>query len=365
MRYFFFTDVHLGLRRSSHTSAKSLIALQDHIFETAYHLVQREKESGARVFNLGDLFDRHSNEERIIRQGGRIARLTDRTLGGNHDMINIVDAVGSLTVVRDFLDDGDGPRVVMAPDPGKPYSYTEVNVQDGVTVTFVPHVLTQEVFERSLVEACDLAKHENKKLYNILCLHCNVGDMFHAAEAEGSSLCLTTELERMVCGAFDLVLLGHDHHPRVLNKGKLVVLGNLYPVTFGEIEDRFVWHFDTVTKKLEREQVFDASTQYGRFEVDVLLETDDFEEEVELLEIIGTIQPHNFPALTRAIQKLWKTNPGLFAIKNSVEIDRPESAKKDRTPDFIPRTLRERVGEAVVEAGYSQEYAELVREVGE
>lgn len=365
MKYLFCTDFHLGVKSASHTTIRSQNSLQKHIYEKGLEIVTSARESGARVYNLGDMFHRHSNKEPIVLQGLNIARQCHRILAGNHDVLNIAGTVGSLRLVGEALRDEDpeNPRVVIAPDQSEPYCYTEVNLDETTSITFVPHCLTQELFEASVQLAMD-DQLDNEECFSILCLHCNVNDNFGHLEEEGATLCLTEAMQKKVLERFNLVLVGHEHKPQVLHKGRLQVLGNLFPVSFGEIEDRYVYWFDTKTKKLTKERIFDTENESMQITHAELLDCKgEMEVTHSLVEITGNVTPHEYPELARAIKKFWDTNEEtLFAVRNMVEIDKPSAAKKKTKDGYVPRTLQDVVKEEADTAGFGAEYEELIRE---
>lgn len=366
MDYTFGTDPHLGVSRSEHTSTKSQIALREHVFQNCLDVF---RDARGRKYLLGDLFDKHSNPESIVAQGLEIARLLDKVLGGNHDQKNIAGSVSSLSLIKKALDDeGDENfRIVINPDVTKPYCYTEVDIAEKVSITFVPHMFTQELFVESLKEARnDVGTAAGTgDIYKILCLHCNLGENFGKAEAEGSTLALTNELQLMVLEAFDLVLIGHEHETKTLHGGRIVSLGNLYPVSFGELSDRYVWTFNSDTRKLTKHKVFTAKDAVVYFDAKEFVEMADVElAHHQWVEINGEVQPQEYPKVARAIMKMWNDNPDLLMVRNNVTVIHPEKHKAN-TKGYVPRSLAETVRDSVKDAGFGEEFAELSKEVDE
>lgn len=351
MNIVFCTDFHLGVTRGS-----SSHKLQDAIYDKGFSIVDDAYSAGKMVVHLGDLFHKHSNKEAIIQQGATIASRCTYVLAGNHDCLNIDGSVGSLKLIGDMLD-----CVVINPDMTQPYFRKEEIILSHLYLYMVPHALTQELFEQSLREVC--ADAAVSKGEYILCLHCNVGEAFGKVEAEGSTLALTDELQDLVAQHFKLVMVGHDHHPRTIKKGActIIVLGNLLPVAFGEIEDRFVYEYFSETGQMQKTKIFDADTSAAEIEVADLVATGgDWDLEGRMfLDVVGTVKPEEYPTVVRAMQKICKKNEdSLLMSRNAVQIERLSDVRATK-PGFVPKTIREMVADAVRGTEYEAEYLAL------
>lgn len=361
----FLGDLHLGVRRAEHTISKSQAALAQYLFDLAVEIAQEAKERLSPVYQAGDMFDRHSNKESVVLQGMKLAALLERAMGGNHDQLNIAGAIGSLHLVKEAMGEkGQGSVIILNDDMSQPYAFTEVTPGPvkATSITIVPHALTQDLFEQSLREAVRQAE-ENEGCFKILMLHCNVGDNFGHTEAEGSTLSLTVALQKEMEETFDLILVGHEHEPDHRSE-KTIILGNIFPLSFGEISDRYVWDLDLTTFELTQTPIFVASEQYMRLDVEIALNGNAvIGQKVQLLEIVGSIKAIDYPALSRAIQGLWHDNDGLLALKNSVDVERSGKAEKSQQETFIPKSLRETVAESIQKTPYADAYAEIEAEV--
>jgi DNA repair exonuclease SbcCD nuclease subunit len=353
----FFTDPHIGVSRTTNTTMASAKALRDRIYNDSMDILGSVF-AEARIC-LGDLFERHSNPEPVVAQGANIARSCSDILGGNHDVKNVVGALSSLGLIQKMMEDnseeGCSP-VILNPDLTKPY-YAErtYGVGEGrVYIYFIPHCLTQELFEESVRLACSQVTPSR---YNILCLHCNVGDAYGQVEAEGSTLSLTDDLQADVVTAFDLTLVGHEHTPQKYHKGKIVVMGNLLPLSFGELSNRYHYILDTETKKLEMQCHFDADEEVQSFNVRDLDTLDSFGQ-ASYVTIGGEIKPEGYPAMARQIQKIWSNSPRTLMVSNVVEIDRPDALSRQRV-DASKQTLVDLVRAEAKGKGFETELAEL------
>ncbi len=365
----FFTDPHLGLTRVAHTTSASRALLRQHLYDTAMGVVNEAQELDASLFCLGDLFDLFSNKEPTIRQGATVAEACDLVLGGNHDQQNNTESYGSLELLKSLIDfEGSHTNIVLSPDRAQPYS-SQHNDPDAFTTYYtVPHCMSQELFTQSLAQAsaAAFADPNRKSLCQILLLHCNVGDPHeHDLRDAQTALWLTDEMQVKMLEAFDYILIGHEHVPQSLHDGRLLVLGNIYPIGFGEIADRFYYVYDSATRVIEAVKLADMEKEFREFTADEIMQLEGkIECAQSLIQITGTIKPADYPDFARSLSAFWKSNPALFAVNAHVEstaIARPEVEQAS----FVPRTLPDLVGESVRATPFAEAYAEIVEDTDE
>lgn len=360
MKIVMFTDPHLGLRRASHTTIRSQRLLRDRLYEQCEEVIRYKDElvsEGETVWALcaGDLFDQFSNDEETIEQGAYVAKNCDVILAGNHDESNRTDVMGSLRLLSSITNSD----IAISGDVSKPFAgaVDDKSVKSEVSVIYVPHCLTQELFEASIVEAVLMHGRRVEHYHRVLLmLHCNIGNGYGKLEDASSSLYLTPELQEKV-KCFDHVIVGHEHE--IKQVGNIKVLGNIYPVSFGEISDRFYYVYDTETNEFEDRLLFSAEREYGQLEAVELLESDGkISTDKFLIEIVGNIKQSEHTSLARAVANFWKTNDHLYAVKKSVEVEK-QGEVNARKHDVEARTLPEIVKAAVNEAGFAAEFDEL------
>lgn len=360
MKVFLFTDPHIGLNRTSHTSVRSRKLLQQHLYEHALGLVKPAFTDHDLTICVGDLFDRYTNKEDIIRQGGDVADLCNFVLAGNHDLKNNVDTLSSLQLIaqRSVVP----TSFIISQDPTQPFISVQP-VTGGHTFCFIPHCFTQEAFAASIEQACSYAR--NLKANHYLFLHCNVGEAHGKVEDEGTTLALTDELQERVSACFTRVLIGHEHSPRTLRKN-IHVLGNTFPVHFGEIGDRFTYVLDTDTNELTPTKIFSQDEDFKQFHVDDFLEQrGEISTAVGLIEITGEVKAEEYSDFSRALQKFWRLNEEtLFAVKNNVTVKHAAAVQK-AVRSGGRASLREVIGKEVVTAGYGEEFGEISRELND
>ncbi len=358
MKIGFFTDPHLGCVRTAHTSPISRKRLTTHLYNKALECIDiLDDEGAARIICLGDLFDTYSNTESVLLQGASVMGRVDYCLAGNHDISNDVNNVGSLQALRQLLNTVEHEEKVILGDSASVASAKAV-IFGECNIVFAPHVMSQELFERALQEAAKLVKSSS---LNILCLHCNVG------ESDGSSaLFLTKQMQDYLLPMFDKIILGHEHVPRELQDGKIVVLGNTFPLSFGEIANRYCYMLDTSTGELRKVwKSFNTKFDYKSIDARELL-SDESELELEnstasLFEITGSIDKAYQIDLIKSIAKLWRNNGAILMLKNNVMITGTDSKPVDVRQER--RTLRELVSDAIDSTPYRAEYDEAVQAV--
>lgn len=349
----FFTDPHLGLKRSSGTTARSQKLFQEALYEAAMSIL---REQDGIFICLGDLFDQSSNEEEVILQGYNVASRCELVLAGNHDVFNRTDKVSSLELVHKMFKEAQAHSpVVISPNPGMTY-FSRKDVGD-LHIFSVPHCLTQEIFAESV--RCVASEAESWDGKKILLLHCNVGEGMGKLEDDSSSLWLTPELEEIALSVFDKVLVGHEHEPKELRQGRLVILGNTMPVSYGEISERFYYKMNSVTTELQKIKTYDPATSFLSIQAGTFIELGGKMEIAQtMVEVVGDIEERNLAALGRAMIKAWANNPSLISLKKSVNVIKAKKLKqKAEGSEF--RSLLELVRDAVDTAGYGPEFGEI------
>ena len=310
MKLTLFTDPHLGAVRSAHSTVASRSRLADRLFEQAHGIVTAHPAS---CICLGDLYDTYSNDEKTIKQGMGIMALCRIVLAGNHDVVSRSDKLGSLE-----LADHLGMHGIAINPYGEASVFSEVF--GDTEFVLLPHVADQEMFVttlKTLLESGRSAKHK------VLLLHCNVANDM-VAGSDGA-LNLDLDLARQLLSNFDYIFVGHEHDPKTYLDGRVVVLGNTLPLTFGEISDRFIYHFDTITGTFTKEKIWDKATRYVSLTADeVIAEEGVCSYHADFIDVTGTVGVDKLAPLARAFVTLWKVNPYILMIRNAVEVQQGE-----------------------------------------
>jgi hypothetical protein len=287
---------------------------------------------------LGDLFDTESNDELVIKQGYQVASMCQRTLAGNHDLPNREGKLSSLQLIAGMVRYEDQVVLGSVGEPGFALSR-----EGNAAIFMVPHMASQHLFDTSISEAIHYAmdgwRQSNNRL--ILCLHCNYNSgLIH----NDASLNLTSRQAEELLETFDFILLGHEHMPRRLHNDRLIILGNTHPTSFSDISDKFIWEFDG--KEFKSHKIWNA--RQGHCEVDwqTLVKpwteaqaTRINAEGAQFLDITGAAPPDMLPKVAAGIAQLWRDNPDLLMVRNSVQSEfvAPEVHQATRTLDLPTR----------------------------
>lgn len=301
----FWSDPHLGLNRTSHTTATSRKLLQSALLTKARRITDDPSVC------LGDLFDTTDNEESVILQGAEIAKKVAAVLSGNHDLPNRDGKLSSLQLIGELVED---TAVVLL---DKTTDFVSLPLKGFNELVFVPHKRTQTLFDDTLNQLLQLPKSATSDK-NVLCLHCNYNSPFAENEA---TLNLTQGQAKRLLDVFDYILIGHEHIPRSDFEGRVQLLGNIHPTSFADISDKFIW--EMTAEGLNPIKVWDKATHYLSLDWETLLSLPSLSnaEELQFVEVIGTAPAARLPDIARAIQKLWGILPTAFMIKNAVKSD--------------------------------------------
>lgn len=325
MSILFFTDPHIGLNRVTNTTPASRVKLKDAVFGKVLSVVDK---ASCNVC-IGDLFDTYSNDEADLLAGDVLLSELDVCLAGNHDVTNRKDSIGSLQ----FLSTWHAGKVWLTP-------FGEAGVRSLHTgealLVGVPHTASQELFEQSLevahAEAASNAEVRKRGLPMILLLHCNYECPF--AEAE-TTLNLTEAWATKLLEVYDYVILGHEHQPRDLFGGRLVILGNTHPTSFADISDKRVAVLEG--GKLTFRTVWSAAEGYVVWDHSQVPETCD----QQFVRITGQLDAAGAVEISKKIATLWKNSPNLLAVKLDAVIQQADVKEGEKVNvESLPETIR-------------------------
>jgi len=306
----FWTDPHLGLNRTSHTTPASRKALRQALYDQALTIVEWGHNQSV---CLGDLFDTTENDEIIIAQGAEIASRCALVLSGNHDLANRDGRMSSLELVGTLAADSS----IAIDDSSTDHFNT---AHDDCNLTTIPHKRTQELFDHALLAAGTTGVCGGAET-RILLLHCNYTSGFATDEA---SLNLTKEQAALLLTAFDYILIGHEHIPRSDFDGRLQILGNTHPTSFSDISDKFTWHLDA-DKKLVPSLHWAKEDHYVVMDWELFLnfplDVDAMWQDLQFIEIVGIAPAARLPEIAKAVQKLWGVAPNAYMIRNNVRAE--------------------------------------------
>jgi DNA repair exonuclease SbcCD nuclease subunit len=344
MKFLFWTDPHLGLSRSAHTTAASRERLRSAINQQVRDIVELD---GIKVC-AGDLFDTCFNNEATIVEGYNAAINCERVLAGNHDLANREGAVPSMRLLEEM----EIESIVLGDPNTTDYSYDFyiVGLDRCVHLYMVPHKSSQQLFDATLAEVVEHAQRESPMAgTSVLCLHCNYDSGF---ATQDSTLNLTREQAKQLLEKFDYVLLGHEHVPRSDFGGRLQILGNIHPTSFSDISDKYIWFLED--GKLRSELIWNSNQRAicdWAWLLDPHIESGGTKypttprwDGIQFIDVVGEAPAEQMPAISRAIQKLWQDVPSALMIRNNVksealQIEQRELAQAMSVPDRVTHEL--------------------------
>jgi DNA repair exonuclease SbcCD nuclease subunit len=324
----FYTDPHIGINRIAGTTPESRRKLSNRIYQQCLDL--NAEYDGVPIVCLGDLFDSFSNSELFIEQAIEIIKTQFCILAGNHDLVNRSDAVGSLQLLKTLY-----PNKVLITEFGGHGAHITA-VPDEAILISIPHVATQELFEESLEHAYTQASYKAYKEPRILLLHCNFNLSYD--NISETTLNLSSKWAEQLLNVFSYVLLGHEHIHRSLYDDRLVILGNIHPTGFTDIADKYCWTFDNGI--LSKHLLWSKSSGYAEIDFNQLPITTS----AEFIRIVGKAKPEDLLTLSKNINKMWKTNDSVLAIKMDVEVEDTLlklTSSKEVTLKTLPDMIRE------------------------
>ena len=305
MTTYFWTDPHLGLNRTSHTTPASRKALRDALTLQAKDILK----TGGNHICLGDLFDTTENDEQVIADGAEIANQCELILSGNHDLPNREGKMSSLELIGHLSE----RSMVAIADTGNGYFNTSL---PGCSVTSVPHKRSQVLFDTTL--ECLYVQPGVRAIRDtveVLILHCNYNSPFATQE---TSLNLSREQAERLLDRFDYILIGHEHTPRSDFDGRLQVLGNIHPTSFADISDKYLWYLDG--DRLAKELIWSVEQSISVGWEDLLrADSETCLTGKQFIEVTGIAPATKLPEIAKAIQKLWSQAPDALMIRNNVK----------------------------------------------
>jgi DNA repair exonuclease SbcCD nuclease subunit len=332
MKIKFVSDLHLGKAPQSHSTPDSRKRFQAALYEAAMRAARPTGQD--LTVCLGDLFDKPSNPEAVIKQGADVAHWCNHVIAGNHDLHGREGVMPSLRLLADMLDDAGRIKYV--------FDTTWRTLKDGDTaLCLIPHQPSQAAFEEELDLAQETApqyRHGTK----ILCLHANYDSPF--TEGSEASLNLTRGRAAELLEAFDQIVMGHEHTSRTDFGGRLVVVGSLLPTDFGNVSDKYVWGYNTKTRKMEAEMFWDEAV--GSRVVDWKDAEGLGLGGVQFVDVLGGATPSEMPSVAAAVQTLWKTGADLLMVKNSVTVEGEavQASEAHKSLDVVDRIRQELAG---------------------
>lgn len=312
-----YTDPHQGADLKANTTTLSRQKLRDAQHDSLVKVLNEFKaaEPDGIVGCAGDFFDKDSNSEDVIMRALQVAGETDLILGGNHDVKNTRNTFCSLDLVAAVH-----PDKVTKVQFGGVVVETKQPRGEVVKYYMVPHHTNQEIFDEALKVAA--AKREDETsmsgCVHYLVLHCNYDSGF---AVQDTALNLGAPQAKKLLEAFDYILIGHDHHHKTAFDDRVIVIGNTFPINFGDISEKFALNIGDDGHPESITTIWDPAHHYLELDARGVSEgLTPVSNAIQFLKITGEIDASQLYDVTKAIAKLWKTLPNVLAIKPEFKV---------------------------------------------
>lgn len=215
-----FNDLHLGVARSGGTTQASATALRLWALDQFDALLKQVPDGDDVIINgdLTDQFDIPLADAAVLY--GTLMEFAEahpasmlRLALGNHDRSKDSTKLGTVEFLCQLLA-ATHTNVLCITAPA--------SASEGVYV--IPHVVNQAVFDLALSQVPGGTRY--------LLLHCNFASPF--AEHADHSLNISRDQARDLVDRGITLVLGHEHHQRVLMGGKVVIPGNQVPTSIAD-----------------------------------------------------------------------------------------------------------------------------------
>lgn len=364
MKIGIFSDPHLGLRRLAGTTSKTqngLKALLSGVAHSAVDMLQDLK--AGQIHCLGDVFDKFSNAEEDISEAAHLIDRCDFVLAGNHDVSNQVDKSGSLKLLAQ-VNENHAQIICISPDPTKPY-FQIFSQNTLYRIEAIPHCISGEVFKETIEKICS---ESCNSIYRYLYLHCNVGSGF-GESMSSHELWLTDELAALLADAYDRVFVGHEHESSYydvvgeklektvdIDRAKIIVVGNTYPVNFGEIADRYVFTYDPAKNTVERHVHVERSEILKVADVSEVISGSLENVIAPYLRIEGKVLYSEMAKFYSNLHRIYACNPAVLVIGKYYE-------EEGKGLERIKTTSHKSIEDIVKESAEAEGFSDILKEI--
>ena len=235
-------DIHIGAIRSAGTTPASALALRQYALASFSSLLDHINED---LVILGDLFDTYSiamtdlltTYQTLTRWLEKGHNLT--LIPGNHDLSTDSAKMSSFQFMGQLLI--NHPNVQYISGGGW------VDEKEGVYC--ISHVHNQDLFDMELAKVPEC---------KFLLVHCNYDNHF----AKDSDHSLNLSEEQAKASKAQTIVFAHEHAPRRLLGGKVVVMGNQFPMSISDCLDGSDKFMHRIGNEIEPIKVWDRKENY-------------------------------------------------------------------------------------------------------
>jgi DNA repair exonuclease SbcCD nuclease subunit len=286
-------DIHLD-KRFPYTNAKThqrWKALQEDVLNKCF--------CNGRTIQLGDVFDKYMVSAEDYVEAMYWFSDCAWVLAGNHDISNNTEKLSAVHLLENCV------------------KHVTCATHEGINYIMVPHQLTQEKFEEAL---SNLHKFISGSIPNVLLLHCNYGDR---EGTQTENYLRPAKAKALLAEGIDDIVFGHEHNGG-LRGSKVIAVGSILPMNFGEMTDKYVW--DPEDRELIK--VWDSTKGYAKWDYREFLQQGPLGS-YQFIEVTGEVSPAEALAVKKQIASWYATSDSLIAIKDSTELMRAVSTDGD------------------------------------
>lgn len=296
-------DIHIGAIRSAGTTPASALALRKYALDSFSSLLDHINED---LVILGDLFDTYSiamtdlltTYQTLTRWLEKGHNLT--LIPGNHDLSTDSAKMSSFQFMGQLLI--NHPNVQYISGGGW------VDEKEGVYC--ISHVHNQDLFDM------ELAKVPPCKF---LLVHCNYDNHF----AKDSDHSLNLSEDQAKASKAETIVFAHEHAPRTLLGGRVVVMGNQFPMSISDCldgHDKFMHQI--AGDKINPIKVWDRKTEYVEMDWRSPESTD-----AKFIRFVGSASAEESAAAADTVARYRKASEA-FVVGNGIRVHTAEGQEQ-------------------------------------
>jgi metallophosphoesterase superfamily enzyme len=296
-------DLHIGAIRSAGTTPSSALALRRYALDSFSSLLDHTNED---LVILGDLLDAHSIPmQDLLETYLMLNKWLEKghclhLIPGNHDVSTDSSKLSSFQFLGKLLI--DHPTVQYLQGGGW------IDEEDGIYA--VSHVPNQDLFDMELAKVPEC---------KFLLVHCNYDN--HFAKDSDHSLNLSEEQAKV--SKAGTIVFAHEHAPRKLLGGKVVVMGNQFPMSISDCldgHDKFMHQI--AGDKINPIKVWDRKTEYVEMDWRSPEPTD-----AKFIRFIGTASAEESAAAADTVARYRKASEA-YVVGNGIRVQTSEGQKQ-------------------------------------
>lgn len=297
------SDLHIGAIRSAGTTPASALALRKYALANLADLMEHINED---CCVLGDLFDTYSVPmsdllttyqifSNWLRKGYKLYGAR-----GNHDASNDSSKMSSFDFLFALLSQNEKVACVTKGQW----------INEALGIYCVPHMVNTDLFDMELAKVPEC---------KFLLVHCNYDNHF----AKDSDHSLNLSEEQAKASKAQTIVFAHEHAPRKLLGGKVVVMGNQFPMSISDCldgHDKFMHQI--AGDKINPIKVWDRKAEYVEMDWRSPEPTD-----AKFIRFIGTASAEESAAAADTVARYRKASEA-YVVGNGIRVQTSEGQKQ-------------------------------------